>query len=183
MYKKAATYFFLVLFAALALANLIPIGDYSRGMASGLLMLFFTALFIVLFLVVIVINIYNKTGFDWIPVGIFSVFAVLFVLAIQSEDGKFWTSVVLEADTGYRRCPHNGSLTLYKNHSFTGTEVFADFVMCYSGNYRISNDTLYLNREDLPEKTGALLTTRYYFDRKNRLIPADTRYKPLIVRE
>ncbi|KOS05072.1 hypothetical protein AM493_02750 [Flavobacterium akiainvivens] len=183
MYKKAATYFFLVLFAALALANLIPIGDYSSGMANGLLMLLFSALFIVSFLIVIVINIYKKTRFDWIPVGIFGVFALFFTLTIQSEGGKFWTSVVLEANTDNQHNPHDGRLVLYENHSFTGTEVFTDFSMSYSGNYRINNDTLYLDREDLPEKTGGLLTTKYYIDSKNRLIPADTLYKPLIIKK
>jgi hypothetical protein len=181
--KKAATYFFLVLFAALALANHIPFGDYSSGMANVLLMLFFTGLFCVLFLVVLVINLYKKVRFDWIPVGIFGVFALFFTLTVQSEGGKFWTSVVLEANTYNRYNPHNGRLVLYKNHSFTGTEVFTDFAMSYSGNYRISNDTLYLDREDLPEKTGGLLTTGYYINAKKSLIPANTLFKPLYIQK
>lgn len=155
----------------LALYILLPIGDYSFGMAHAFGFVFFELLFLLVFIVIIVKQIakVKKVKFDYIPIGIFLLQSLLLCLSFTSKDRKFWTVPIITAEIDSENI-HGGSLTLYKNNSFNATQGFADFTHSYQGNYIISNDTLYLEREDLPQITEGLFTTIYLINQKDKTI-------------
>ncbi|MBC8882424.1 hypothetical protein H9X57_00295 [Flavobacterium piscinae] len=46
----------------------------------------------------------------------------------------------------------------------------ADFSCTYQGDYRISNDTLYLDRNELESLTENIFTTKYSINKKDSLL-------------
>ena len=179
MYKKIIKYLSLLIPGLLALYILLPIGDCSSGIAHGLGFVFFELIFILIFIVIIIIQIVKAKNikFDYIPIGIFFIQSLLLYLSFTSKDRKFWTVPVITAKIDDKNIHRSSSLTLYKNNSFNAKHRFVDFSHSYQGSYTISNDTLYLEREDLPQITEGLFTTIYLINQKDKTItPIDRNF-------
>lgn len=162
-------------------------GDYSRGMLTGMSMVLFGSVFILVYLIALVRNIdrfANKLErFDWPFSAIFCLFILLFLLINNADEGKFWTSPILKSEITDNDIPsHGGKIILYGNNSFTAIRSYVDFSEAYQGNYRLAHDTLYLERAELPELTENIIYTTYTIDSiEMKLIPCKQGYNELII--
>ncbi len=168
--------------------NLIPFGDYCRGLLNALHLIFFGGMFLLLFLIICSINVYdkvkNKNKFDLIPVILFLTFAVFLYALLELDYSRFWTTPTLMGSVSLDNSPKSGYLTLYKDGTFEATYNSADFSCTYVGSYKIDHDTLKLERTDLSTETDALFATGYLIStRKKELKPLHTKYRTIAIIE
>ncbi|KGO91268.1 hypothetical protein [Flavobacterium subsaxonicum] len=168
--KKLIKYGTLFLIGTLLLYNILPMGDYGRGMGSGLALVLFGSILILAFIIVALrfgIALYRgQKDYDFIPLLIIACYLLIAWIALAADGHKFWTNKVLGANIENQHTS-GGSLTLYKNNSFAATRLYADFSETFQGNYTIVNDTLYLERDNLSKITDSLFTTQYFISKKD----------------
>lgn len=183
--RRIIKYLVLLFCGFMALKPILPIGDYSRGMATGMLMIFFGIVFILFYLIALVRNIDRLTNkldqFDWPLSAIFCLFILLFLLINNADEGKFWTSPILKSEITNSDIPsHGGVIILYKNGTFSAIRSYVDFSETYQGNYYIKNNKLYLERPELPDLTEKIISTKYEIDSlRMKLTPCQKGYNTL----
>lgn len=167
--RRIIKYVILLFCGFMALKPILPIGDYSSGMATGMLMILFGSILVFIYFIAFIRNIervYNgKDRFDWMLTAIFCTFILLFFMVRNADEGKFWTHPVLKSEITSNDIPsHGGEIILYENNSFAAVRTYVDFSEVYQGNYTVSHDTLYLDRPDLPKFTENIISTTYTID-------------------
>lgn len=176
MKLKFLKYLVLVVFGILLIKNYFPFGDYCKGLIQGIQLIFFGGLFVVLFSVFTIVNlfqVYKKTAkFEVVPIFIFAFFSLSLVLLMKLNHEKFWVKSIWEGSIQFEDKPQNGVLFLFKNNTFEATNNYADFSCTYVGNYEIKNDTLHLKRDNIITETDSLFTNWYLFNDENQeLLP------------
>jgi hypothetical protein len=171
--KKNILYGILIVLGVFLLIQIIPIGDYCGGLMNFLISIVILVLIMLIVLITSIIEIYryikNKTKFDFIPIIISFSILIIFYLIMETESDKFWTSEKLNGIT-ISTAAKSGTLKLYNNGSFAAKYNQADFSCTYQGDYRISNDTLYLDRNELESLTENIFTTKYSINKKDSLL-------------
>jgi hypothetical protein len=181
MTYKITKYGLLITLALLTLYQILPIGDYCSGIVQALLMFIFGGILILSFIIFTVIDasrlIRKKIKYDFIPLIIITLFFSVFFIFINSEIDKFWTKTTLtgQIDEGDLRA---AQIQLYSNNTFAVRISYIDWSCTYQGDYKISNDTLFLMRDDLMKLTNNVFDSKYKFSYQDSLlIPVDRKCK------
>ena len=166
-----------ILLGIIPIYILLPIGDYRSGMASALSSLFFEAIFVLTSLIVIITYAIKKKIAVTALITLF-ILTSFYIFLLNLEDDKFWTTKKLEAFTykGLIRA----NLRLYDNKTFTASVWGVENGYSFQGNFNISNDTLYLMREDLPKLTHDYITNTYIL-KDTILISPDKKFVDLVI--
>ena len=179
MIYRIIKYGLLIVLIILTLSYEFPTGDYVSGLGRAICIILFLGLLILSFIIFTIIDFIRfmkkKSRFDFIPVTIIIIFFIAFLNLSNSENDKFWTKTVLTAQTDDGT---EAQLKLYGNNTFLVKIPHSDCSFHYQGDYKIHNDTLILERKDLPELTSKLVGTRYKVSKHDSmLIPFDNEYK------
>jgi len=177
---KNKKYLILIIFGVLTLNIFLPIGDYCRGIVTGVGFIFFGSIFILSFLIFLMINLYQvykkKKKIDFVLIIIFLFFISATTILLNLENKKFWSHIVMEGivlDDNF----NSGKIILYKNGTFAATHRRIDYSCTYQGNYDLKNDILVLRRENLSELTTYLFTNEYILSKKDSIFqPIDGNY-------
>lgn len=185
---KVFQYSILIIIGLLINYQFLPIGDYCVGLFSVLLLLFLGGIFIIAFILISSINLYQKIKykkkFDFIPIMIFIFFSFTTYCLMENEYNKFWTKEILIGKIENEHEPTNGSLKLYKNGTFEANMHYVDFSCTYTGDYQIQNEILKLERENIEVETDNYFTTEYkIFTIEKKLKPLKKDYKEIEIVE
>lgn len=171
--KKNILYGILIILGVFLIIQIIPIVDYCGGLMNFLISIVILVLIMLIVLITSIIEIYRyikiKTKFDFIPIIISFSILVIYYFIMETESDKFWTSEKLYGVT-FSKAAKSGTLKLYDNGSFAAKCNQADFSCTFQGDYRISNDTLYFDRNELETLTENIFTIRYIINTKDSLL-------------
>ena len=179
--KKIIKYLGIPLLCLFTLSLIIPFGEsYHRSVGHTLLYIFFSAILLIAFVILIVRNLYlaykRKREIDLILPFLLVSFIFISKFASNAKEGKFWKELYCEAsniNTGARRY---GILMLYKDSTFVAKCQGVETSENYQGDFSIKSDTLYLNRDELFTITDSLFTNTYFINRgKSQLIPVQVK--------
>jgi hypothetical protein len=158
---------------ALIINTQVRFGDGCAGMIGGLSFMFFSVVYIIVLLVILVTadkkRARGMTSYGIYPLITTLVVIVAIVIALNKDKFESRTTWYAESSTspGY-------DLTLRENGSFTAAERHPEWTCYYDGKYVISNDTLTLSRHDIQEMTEGGLSDIYLIDKpKNKMYPLD----------
>lgn len=173
MKKRIIRYSVLIFLGVFLLLQIIPVGDYCGGLMNFLISTLIIIFIIIFTTIISIIDAYRyikiKSKFDFIPLIITFSFLIIYFFVLQFETDKFWTSEKLNGVT-FSKAAKSGTLKLYTNGSFAAKYNQADFSCTYQGDYRISNDTLYLERKELESLTENIFTTKYSINKNDSLL-------------
>lgn len=170
------------------LYQLIPLGDFCRGLPNGLTFLSFAVLLLFSFLTIVINNVVkfirHKQRFHVVPLVIVLVLGIIGYALFKSNDKKFWTTKVLTGTIESTKYSQKGSLTLYRNLSFSATCLELEYKCTFQGSYQLNGDTLKLKKNNLSELTDTLFTTSYILSKDSgALTPIDGNFKKVLIRE
>jgi hypothetical protein len=168
----------LLLSVAGELFTIILYGDVSfSGMLSAFAVLFFTCLYIISLLSISVIDVVRwkkgKATFDVVPSILTVLFIVVNLLVFHSDEGKFWTKKVLNAESVNIHPGHGGSLYLYANQSFSANQYYACSAKTYRGTYYWKSNQLHLVHKSMKGSYDCRFDS-VYVRTNGLLIPTDT---------
>ena len=92
---------------------------------------------------------------------------------VENDYDKFWTKTILTGKIESEHKPTSGKLKLYENGTFEISIRYVDFTCNYSGNYKIHENSLKLERENLESETENFFTSEY------RVYSKERKMKPL----
>jgi hypothetical protein len=184
--RRALKYALLLCIGTFMLLNIVPMGDYGRGMASGILFIFLAGLLLLAYVITTISNAVGtykkKYKFDFIPTLIIIFFVIITALQFTADGNKFWTTQILQASANNPKIS-GCTLVLYKDNSFAVTELHSDFSKTYQGNYHIKQDTLYLDRQDLTMVSDGMFAAQYFISKKDStLYPVGKNFDNLKIR-
>lgn len=164
----------------------IPIGDYCRGLANGVITFFLGVVLILFNVIIYIIYIFRyfktKKTIDIIPLVLTIIFMISCFYFIKLNDKKSWTKEVYRGYINVEKEIHNSDnrLILYKNNSFAITRYHIDYSCTYQGSYELQNGYLRLKRNDLSEITKNLFFTEYKLNSiDSTFYPTNKEYYPI----
>jgi hypothetical protein len=183
---RALKYLLLIAPSALSIYVIAPFGDRCSGLAHVIGWFVLVGVFMAVLLIETCIDLYRliklKKPYDLIPIVIAGATALLTITMFKLETWKPWTNEVFKGQVKVGDLQSAG-LTLYANGTFDAYSAFVDFSCNYEGRYELSNDTLTLLREDLPELTNGVFTTRYYLQLPDSTFsPVEGGFEPILNR-
>lgn len=185
--RRALKYVLLIVPAFLASFIMAPYGDRCSGLAHAIAWMLIVCLYGIIFLTITAIDLYRtwRLGqrFDFVPIILTCVGAVINIAFIKSENAKPWTQKTLEGRI--RAGDDRGcGLTLYKNGTFEVVNAYADWACTYAGHFEWHGDTLHLLRDDLSSATDSTFATQYYRDASdNSLAPVASGFEPILIHD
>ncbi len=181
--RRAFKYSLLILLVALSAYVIAPYGDRCSGLAHVLGWLVLVAVYAIVFLVVSGVDLYQyvkfKRRFDFVPLMITGVGAVITWAFWKLEDKKPWTDEVFRGrvEVGDLR---GAGLTLYANGTFDAFSAYVDWACTYTGRFEWKGDTLALLRDDLPTLTDSVFTINYRLVLSDStLVPVENGFEPI----
>jgi len=186
--KKLLKYGILSFFGLAMTYQFIPIGDYCRGLATGLNFIFFAGLLILTFIIITISNLIKvykkKEKFDFIPLILILCLGIFIYSIIGLENDKFWTKRTLIGIIKVDGSTKRGTLKLYENGSFGATYHNVDYSCTFQGNYEMNKNKLKLKRADINKLTENVFATEYIIDRKDSILkPINTDLKLIKIRK
>ncbi len=183
---KALQYSILVIIGILLNYQFLPFGDYCVGLFSALKFLLIGGIFAIIVVVICLINlnhrIKNRRKFDFIPVIIFSFFSLTTYLLMENDYDKFWTKTILTGKIESEHKPRSGNLKLYENGTFEISIRYVDFTCNYSGNYKIQDNFVKLERENLESETENFFTTEYrVYSKERKMKPLKKEFEEIVI--
>jgi hypothetical protein len=112
----------------------------------------------------------NKTKFDFIPLTLAIFFGFMWYFLVCHSAKKFWTKEVVVGVVEIESTPKSGTLILFENGSFGAVFHHADYSCTYQGNYKINDNRLILERNDLAELTDKIFTDEYLVNRSDSIL-------------
>ena len=190
-FKKHIPYIIPLFLGIGLIFQIIPFGDYSEGLLTGLFIVFFGGLLIIYFVTYAIYQIWRKNKKKktphFFPLIISALFLIIFYSLTQVEEKKFWTSKFLIANIYKKsstKTPKEANLTLYRNGSFAVSLIYADYSSTYQGRFEIKRDTLKLKRKNLPDLTNSLICSKYLIDKtQNKIIPLINHFDDLEIKK
>jgi hypothetical protein len=176
--RKKIKYGILSILLLLGLGLNIHFGDFSEGMAKGLLFAFLGLIFILCFVIIEIRDLYKlvRKGekFDFIPLCLFILFVALNSFLIMANDNKYWRKIKYEGviDDEYERA----WIVLYENNSFEATRSYVENRCTFIGKYHIEKNIIVLDDENIESKTDQKITKRYLIISDSILQPLDKKY-------
>ena len=183
---KALQYLILIIIGILLNYQFLPFGDYCVGLFSILKFLLIGGIFVVIVSVICLINlndrIKNKRKFDFIPVIIFFIFSLTTYFLVENDYDKFWTKTILTGKIESEHKPTSGKLKLYENGTFEISIRYVDFTCNYSGNYKIHENSLKLERENLESETENFFTSEYrVYSKERKMKPLKKEFEEIVI--
>lgn len=188
MKYRIIKYTLLIISALLTLSQVFPLNvilnkDYCFGIDNAIFTIFFIGLFLFVFLIFLIIDIIfiikKKRDFDNGNLIIFGAFILLFVFFIMINRGEFRKNTIIEGrlEVGFLT---DEQLVLNKDNTFLVILPGVAYSCTYFGSYVINNDTLMLQREELPIITNGLFATKYLICKSDSLlIPFDNSFEKI----
>lgn len=185
---KAIQYSILIIIGILLNYQFLPVGDFCVGLFSVLKLFFLGGIFTITFVIISSINLVNKIKhkqkFDFIPVIIFIFFSLTTYYLIENEYDKFWTKPILSGKIENEHKHTSGSLKLYENGTFEVSMRYVDFSCTYTGNYKIRDNFVKLDRENLENETDDYFTTEYeLYKREKKMKPLNKKFEEIVIVE
>jgi len=176
--RKKIKYGILSILGIITLCLNIHFGDFCEGMAKGLLFIFLSIVFIFSFLIIELRDLYKliskKEKFDFLPLFFLIFFIISNWFLIVANENKFWRKIKYEGivDDKYAR----SWIVLYENNSFEATRSDIENRCTFTGKYHIEKNIIFLDDENIQNKTDKKFVTKYLIVSDSILQPLDSKY-------
>lgn len=156
----------LLLIIGLLIAKLqIIFGDGCIGVVQAMFSFFLIVIYLVILLVINIRSVYSyfkkEEKYNFTSLLITALSIVLFFLAHFINNHESKTILCAYADRDYGP---GGFLYLKQNKKFKIVIQHTEYACFFKGKYKIQNDTLYLEKDELQTKTQYVFTNKYIID-------------------
>ncbi len=180
--KRKTTYIILILLFLIGIKQYIHFNDYELGIVQGLFLVFSIAIFFIIFLVLLIKDIYSlikfKKKFDFIP----SILLITFVTSIyfgfsNVNEPYFWKKEFYKGKNCYINS--NDEIFLYKNGTCAFKIYKIEYKSIVQGKFKIINDTLKISDYDTTLVNNSF-SNLYLFVKDSSLISLDKNHLDII---
>lgn len=155
----------------------IHFGDYCEGIPQGLFWMFLCFIFTVASIIIVVYDLVKRK----IDYKVFIIISIIFIynyLAFNKTDNNKDTVLIGLLDNSN----NDRILTLNENESFVIKIQELEWACYKKGDYKIKDNILTLEKENLIPETDSLFTYKYKIDLKNKvLIPLEKGFNTITI--
>ncbi len=162
---------FLLIIAGFCIYTIVDIGDYCMHMFSGIILIFWIILYLLIFAAFHIFNDFKKKSNKSINlVTLLMFFIVIISLNIKPRRSS---AIIYAENIGVVYPTIN--ISLMADNTFDVYSGGVDGGCYYKGNYMISKDTLTLLRPDILKITDRVISPVYYIDKNKKILyPIDS---------
>ncbi|MVO07940.1 hypothetical protein GOQ30_02020 [Flavobacterium sp. TP390] len=173
--NRKKSYLILIVLLFFGAKQYFHFSDYSLGLVQGMLLFISFSAFFVIFLVLLIKDLYGyikfKKKIDFIPFVLLVLFLVLSLFGFSKvEEPFFWKKEFYRGKLVY--IESKDEIYLYKNETFAFVISKIEHKEIVCGKFKIVNDTLFLSEYN-SRKVDKVFTNKYLFVKDSSLIALD----------
>jgi len=180
---KELKYGLLILFLLLTIFQNVHFSDFCEGVSEGLLFAFTCLIFLISFIIVQLLDLYNffkkKEKFDFIPLYIFVAAILINTILISANENKYWREIKYQGkiDNIDKEC----WIVLFNDNKFEVTISYIEQRCTYVGKYHFENNHLVLDDQSIESKTDENFTSQYELISDTILQPVTKNFDRIIL--
>jgi hypothetical protein len=180
--KRKTTYIILILLFLIGIKQYIHFNDYEIGIVQGFFLVLSFTMFFIIFLVLLIKDIYGlikfKKKFDFIP----SILLIIFIISIwfgfsNVNEPFFWKKEFYKGKNCYINS--NDKIFLYRNGTCAFKIYEIEHKSIVQGKFKIVNDTLKISDYDTTLVNNSF-SNLYLFLKDSSLVSLDKHYQDII---